>query len=112
MPQPLYARDEIMKYNQEKIKRALSVVLQDMDLNPEQVDDVIFHMTDWLEDLYNWSEFCANPNEYSPEELQKMLIKFLSHVPAHVAAACKLVTSLPVSDVFGIGATSEEKTVT
>ena len=99
-----------MKCNKENVEKALSAALQDLDLSPEQIDDAIFHMTDWLEDLKNWSQFCVGPDELSPEEVQSMLIDFLVHVPAHVAAASKLVTGLPVTDVFGIEATSEEIT--
>jgi hypothetical protein len=83
---------------------------QDSELSPTKIDDIVFHMTDWLEDLNNWSNFCANPNKLSPDEVHSLLIEFLVHVPAHLAAAAKLVTGLPVNDVFGIGATSEEKT--
>ena len=33
-------------------------------------------------------------------------MEFLVHVPAHVAAAGKLITGLPVEDVFNVGAIS------
>jgi len=66
-------------------------------------------MTDWLSDLKEWNNFCENPESLNPEELSDLVIAFLVHVPAHVAAAGKIVTGLPVTDVFGVGAISEEK---
>jgi hypothetical protein len=43
----------------------------------------------------------------SADEINSLLIKFLIHVPNHVAAACKLLTGIPVSDIFKVGATEE-----
>lgn len=100
-----------MTYDTEKIQKALRDAFTEMDLEPKKIDDAIFHMVDWLGDLNNWSQFCENPESLSAEELGEMVMSFLIHVPAHVAAAGKLVTDLPVSDVFGIGATSIEKNV-
>ena len=34
---------------------------------------------------------------------------FLIHVPSHVAAASKLVTGIPVTDIFKVGATVESE---
>ena len=54
--------------------------------------------------------FYENPESVDTEAVGVTVMQFLIHAPAHVAAASKLVTGLPVSDVFGIGATSEDKT--
>ena len=43
----------------------------------------------------------------SDAEVSQLLISFLVHVPNHVAAASKLYTDIPVTDIFGVGATSE-----
>ena len=40
--------------------------------------------------------------------IKSLLMKFLTHVPPHIATASKLVTGLPVADIFKEGATSEE----
>lgn len=80
-----------------------------MELDPEKAADATFHMVDWLSDLHHWNKFCENPESLTAVETGTMVMNFLVHVPAHLAAACKLLTDLPVADVFGIEATSEEK---
>lgn len=98
-----------MAYDENKIKESIASALRDLDLQPEVIDDAVFHMTDWLSDLKEWSSFCENTESLSIDEIQDLLMKFLVHVPAHVAAAGKLVTGLPVEDIFSVGAVSESK---
>ena len=98
-----------MAYKENKIKESIASALKDLELQPKVIDDAVFHMTDWLSDLKEWNSFCENPESLSVDEIQDLLMKFLVHVPAHVAAAGKLVTGLPVEDVFGVGAISESK---
>jgi hypothetical protein len=98
-----------MVYEENKIKESIASALKDLDLRPEVIDDAVFHMTDWLSDLKEWNSFCENPGSLSVDEIQDLLMKFLVHVPAHVAAASKLVTGLPVEDIFGVGAISASK---
>jgi len=38
-----------------------------------------------------------------------LLAAFLTHTPNHIAAALKLYLQIPVTDVFGVGATAEKK---
>jgi hypothetical protein len=104
------SRINFMKYKQDEIMNALRDALFEMELDPEKIDGAIFHMVDWLADLESWNKFCDNPKSFTAEEAGSMIINFLVHVPVHLAAASKLVTDSPVTDVFGIGATSEEKT--
>jgi len=96
-----------MPYEESKISKSLIVALQDLDMKSEAIDDAVFHMTDWLSDLNAWHSFCKSPESLSKDELQNLLMEFLVHVPAHVAAAGKLVTGLPVEDVFKVGAVSD-----
>jgi hypothetical protein len=37
----------------------------------------------------------------------ELLIQFLVHAPNHLAAASKMLTDIPVTDVFGVGALEE-----
>jgi hypothetical protein len=69
--------------------------------------DVSFHMTDWLKDLARYSQFCAIPDKMTNEQVNELLLAFLLHVPNHLAAASKLYTEIPITDVFGVGATPE-----
>ena len=88
--------------------RIAEVARRDAGLPDSVADDVAFHMTDWLDDLQAFSRFCADPSSLSDAEVSELLTDFLIHVPNHVAAAGKLYTGLPVSDVFQIGATTED----
>jgi hypothetical protein len=72
--------------------------------SPQQIDDIAFHMTDWLGELEDFATFCANPSSYSTEEVIKILMAFLYHVPNHIAAAAKQYLDSPVRDIFGVGA--------
>ena len=80
-----------MPYNENKIEASIVVALNEFYMQPSEINDVAFHMTDWLGDLKEWHEFCENTESLSEEEIQELLMKFLAHVPAHVAAASKLV---------------------
>ena len=98
-----------MKHEIYKIEKALYRAFKDLDLNCESIDDAVFHMTDWLSELQNLNAFYENPESLTPEKSSELIMAFLVHAPAHIAAASKLVTGLPVSDVFNFGATSEGK---
>ena len=88
--------------------RIREVARREAELPDSVADDVAFHMTDWLDDLGAYSRFCAEPSKMSDAEVSQLLISFLVHVPNHVAAASKLYTDVPVTDIFGVGATSED----
>ena len=66
--------------------------------------DLSFHMTDWLTDLEDLTKFYSKPEDYSDEEVERILLGFLAHVPEHLAAAKKIMLGFGVSDTFGIGA--------
>jgi hypothetical protein len=76
-------------------------------LGPSASADVAFHLTDCRGDLEELLGFYADPDAYSDAQVYDLLIRFLVHVPNHLAAASKLFTGVPVTDVFGVGATSE-----
>jgi hypothetical protein len=86
--------------------RIAEVARRDAALPNAVADDVAFHMSDWLADLGAYFRFCEDPSRMSDAEVGELLTDFLIHVPNHVAAACKLYTNVPVTDIFGVGATS------
>jgi hypothetical protein len=87
--------------------RIREVAGRDTELPDEVAEDVAFHMTDWLDDLEAYSRFCSDPSRMSDAEIDELLRAFLLHVPNQLAAASKLYTEIPVTDIFGVGATSE-----
>ena len=97
------------KFDPQAIRaRIAEVARRDMELSDAVADDVAFHMTDWLNDLDAYSRFCADPKGMSDAEVGELLTGFLVHVPNHLAAASKLYTGVPVTDIFQIGATTED----
>ncbi len=93
-----------------KIRRALRHALEQSGYTPEgRRHDIVFHMTDWLDDLEQWSAFCQAPDRYEAEAVEKLLTGFLVHVPNHLAAASKLMLNIPVSDIFEVGALDEDE---
>ncbi len=94
--------------DQKSIEIAIHTVLEkETDFTPEVIHDITFHMTDWLKDLENYNQFCNDPDQMSSEDVHSLLIDFLVHVPNHIVAASKLLTGIPVADVFDVGATKE-----
>jgi hypothetical protein len=65
-------------------------------------------MTDWLNDLDAYARFCPDPHALTDEEVSKLLMTFFVHVPNHLAAAAKLYTCGGVTDIFGVGATTDD----
>lgn len=89
----------------EKIKAALV----DEDTESKHVDDIAFHLTDWVCDLQELVSFYEAPNEYDSSQVREILTHFLVHAPNHLAAAAKLMLDYPISDVFGVGAVRASK---
>jgi len=94
--------------NQEpRIAAAIEAALRlNTVLDESDARDVVFHMTDWLDDMSAWARFCDDPESLSRKQTADLLLKYLAHVPNHVNAAHRLLYGEPVHDVFGIGATS------
>lgn len=88
-------------------QRIEHVAAVEADLTQAIAHQVAFHMTDWLDDLEEYRTFVVDPSKFTDEEVNKLLIRFLIHVPNHVAAASKLFNDMVVTDVFGVGATTE-----
>ncbi len=73
---------------------------------PEIRRDIAFHMTDWLSDLERWYDYCQAPEALTADQTAELLTDFLVHVPNHLAAASKLMTGIPVTDMFDVGSIS------
>jgi hypothetical protein len=96
-----------MKYSGEHVGRIRSRIEAagiEQGLSEQAPKDSGFHMLDWIEDLERLVAFYENPDEYSNEQVDDLLMDFLIHAPNHLAAAAKLYADYPVSDLFGVGA--------
>ncbi len=90
-------------------ERIYHLALRDSGLPENIARDLAFHMTDWLEDLESYVAFCENPQAPPDAAAGRLLLQFLIHVPNHLAAAAKLYANNPVTDIFEVGATSEDE---
>ena len=86
----------------------IAKALVSLCLEQEVADDIAFHMTDWKSNLDELLEIYNRPDEFSDEQIQKVIIKFLAHVPNHIAAAKKLIGLGPVEDIFNAGVLKED----
>ena len=72
--------------------------------SPKKAGEIVFHMRDWLFELMALVTYYKSPNKFTEDEISVILMNFLTHAPAHIAAAKKLYTGEPVQDIFNIGA--------
>ncbi len=99
----------MISFDENLIKARIQRVAQgELALAESVSGDVAFHLTDWLDDLDAYLRFCSNPYVLTDEQVSKLLMNFLLHVPNHLAAAAKLYTGGGVTDIFGVGATTDE----
>jgi hypothetical protein len=87
---------------------AIVCACEERGITGQQADDVAFHMTDWMADFCWLQRFFADPGRFEAAEIEENLVNVLVHAPSHIAAAKKLFLGDPVTDVFEIGAVSEQ----
>lgn len=71
-------------------------------------NEVVFHLTDWSDELRGYFDVVSG-NVTDLAVAQRKLLAFITHAPAHLAAAHKLAMGAPVRDVFDIGAVESAK---
>ena len=79
------------------------------DLTPAQAVDVAFHVTDWLGDLDHLLQFYVAPAALSDQEVHRLLVSLLVHVPNYAAAAAALLADCPVNSIFRVGAVKRDE---
>jgi len=92
----------------EVVKQRIGAAFAANNLKPDIVREIAFHMTDWGDDLNELVALFNNIDHVEDEKIRKVVIKFLAHVPNHVAAAKKLVGLGPIEDVFRVGVLEED----
>jgi hypothetical protein len=53
-----------------------------------------------------------NPDAFTNDQVFDIVLRFLAHVPNHVAAAKKLAGLGPIEDIFGVGVLVEDADLT
>ena len=88
-------------FNEKLIVERLTECFEKVEeLSAEKRYDIVFHMTDWLDDLAHLTEVFQNIEKYNSDQIEKAVMAFLIHVPAHVNAATKLYLGFGVENVF------------
>ena len=94
-----------MNYDKNKIADNIkNALIESGEYKVESAKDIAFHMTDWINDMIELSNLYSSPDSYNSKQIENLLLKYLLHVPNHLAAAHKLLTSEPLTDVFGVDA--------
>jgi len=73
------------------------------------VEDIAFHLTDWDHNVDDLLRLYEEPDPFSDDEVVRILMEFLAHVPNHLAAAKKLAGLGPIEDVFEVGVLREDE---
>jgi hypothetical protein len=89
-------------------KRIAEALSSSLGLEMAEAGEVAFHLTDWKHNLDELVEVYEKADELSDEHIQEIVIKFLAHVPNHIAAAKKLLGLGPIEDVFNVGVLKED----
>lgn len=87
-----------------KITAAFTELIEDAEV----AQDIAFHITDWDHDLADLVRLYQQPEQVSDDEVVKIILGFLIHVPNHIAAAKKLAGCGPIEDTFKVGVLEED----
>ena len=94
--------------SREHVKKRIAAAFSEFELEPQVVEDIALHMTDWKENLEEIVRLYEQTDLLTNDEIQHIVLVFLAHVPNHVAAAKKLLGLGPIEDVFGVGVLEED----
>lgn len=95
--------------SRERVRERIVSTLTEYELDSDVVRDIAFHLTDWKENLDEILDLYNRPDDLSDEQVHKILVKFLAHVPNHIAAAKKLFGLGPIEDIFKVGVHVEDE---
>jgi hypothetical protein len=97
-----------MKNAQKLSAKIAEAFATSMESTREAAKDIGFHMTDWDSDVDELIALYEDPDAFSNDQIVDIVIRFLAHVPNHVAAAKKLVGLGPMEDIFEVGILIED----
>lgn len=68
----------------------------------QQVKEIVFHLTDWVDDLKPLADFLKDPTKCGDDEAMQIIIRFLAHAPDHLKIAAEIVLD-PGAKLSGSG---------
>ena len=60
-------------------------------LSQKDIHEIVFHLTDWIEDLKPFVDLLENPDKHPDEEVRRIVIGLLAHAPDHLKIAADKV---------------------
>ena len=87
-----------------KIEEASQVIksaLLELELDERVVSELVFHLTDWANDLSRFCDILEHPQNYVSDlrRVSNVIIRFVAHVPYHLQEADRLlIGSLETDD--------------
>jgi len=97
-----------MKDDTQSLSSRIVLAFESSDLGEEKVRQIAFHLSDCQEDLIEMAGMLTSASHQTDEQIRESIIRFLAHVPDHLAAARKLIGLGAVSDVFGVNALEDD----
>jgi hypothetical protein len=90
-------------------RRRIAVALEAGGMETDNAEQIAFHLADCEEDFKQIAELFQDNLSFNDQEIEKLVFRFLAHVPNHLAAAQKLSGFGPIEDIFGVGVLEEDK---
>ena len=72
-------------------KQVMTRALKNNGVSETETHEIVFHLTDWLDDLKPFVDFLEKPEIYKDEEIRRILIRFLVHAPDHLKTAAETI---------------------
>jgi hypothetical protein len=98
-----------MKEHSHRVKDLITAAAELCGITDTAAKEIAFHMTDWDDDLERMVRLYKDCENMTPDEALEILLRFLAHVPNHLAAAKKLVGYGPIEDIFKVGVLEEDQ---
>jgi hypothetical protein len=79
-----------------KIEQASEVIksaLLELELEEPVVSELVFHLTDWVNDLSRFCDILERPEDYLTDlrRVSEVIVRFVAHVPNHLREADRLL---------------------
>ena len=75
----------------EAVQRISELFLRSGAYTEDQVREIAFHLTDWVDDLVPFADFLENPRAVEADQAMDIIVRFLAHAPDHLRIAAERV---------------------
>lgn len=82
----------------DSVKQVMMRALRSEGIAENEAHQIVFHLTDWLEDLKPFIALLEAPQNYNDAEVNRILIRFLVHAPDHLKTAAEIILDAETED--------------